>query len=282
MTPPRPQEQVSEVFLTGEDTTFHEISRWMVNPEADQQVLWLSAKSDSGTKSQVATMFLNTARVIGLPTVYYSFTQANAETEDGRSSLTSMMDNIIYQFAHFDPTLANSFKSAIQTGDVFSSSDDFNSRFQLLLRSLLSLDFAGNARMSPVLLLIDDLELPTDIPPSSEYNQFLQLLHEATKAKLQVSPPTSPMPTPCSPSIFSGSGTSNLQSSNSSPLPSFLRIVIMSRTLGNQPALIEKFALIRDYRQFMVSKKEKGKGNQRAKAPLTPIAEISSQSGTEA
>jgi hypothetical protein len=55
----------------------------------------------------------------------------------------------------------------------------------------------------------------------------------------------------------------------------------MSPSLGNQPALIEKFALIRDYRQFMANKKEKGKGNQRAKAPLTPIAEASSQSGTE-
>lgn len=281
MTPPPLQEQDSENFLTKENSTFHDVSRWMVNPEADQQVLWFPSKNDSGIKNQVTTMFLHSARVIGFPVVYYSFAQANTDKADGRSSLTSMMDNIIYQFAHFDSTLANSFKSAIQAGDVFGSPDDFYSRFQLLLRSLLSLDFSGHARMTPVLLFIDDLELPSATTPSSEYHQFLQLLHAATKARLQISPPTSPIISNSDPGpAISGPSSKNPQFGSSLPLPSFLRIVIMSRSLGNQPALIEKVALIRDYRQFMANKKEKG--NQRVKAPLTPIAEIHSQSGTEA
>lgn len=300
MTLPRLQGQGSETLLH-HNSTFHEIARWMVNPEAEQQVLWLHGKLEPCTKNNVAATFLEASKVIGFPVVYYSFAQSGVKKEDDQSGLRDMLDSMIYQFSLIDSTIADAFDVAIKENEGFQF-QDFYSRSQFLLRTLLSLSYAEHTKMYPSLLLIDDLEPSNSTSSVPEYDQLLQILHAASNATHQASFAPSPVfPSPdssFSPDISSSSAPNAQRASL--PFPPFLRIVVLSRSLGNNPSLIEQFACIRDGHRLIgarnsndkatklyscaVNGPNKGKGKERASSEtpsLIPIAEVNSQAGLD-
>lgn len=222
-----------------------QIARWMVNPEVKQQVFWLHGKFEAGTAgSQLGAALLEASKLIKFPAAYCSLSKGSNKAVQNivRDALGSM----IYQLSLFDDSLAGSFHAMITKSSMTFSSLDFFARFQLLLQTLRSLSFEDIAKRYPMLLIIDELE-PSDDGgvPSPEYNEILQILHAASI--------TTPASSPSSDTRFpldSFSPSSNFAIPNphhyrdSLSFPKFLRIVVLSRSLGNSPSIIEEFALI--------------------------------------
>lgn len=290
--------------ISHHNATFHEIAQWMVNHEVEHSVFWLHGKFETGaTKNQVVATFLEASKVIGFPVAYYSFAQGrNGRQSDQFSNLTDMLNSTIYQLSLSDSKLADAFHPFIE-GEAFGS-QDYRARFQLLLYALFSLSYAEQARLSPILLLIDDLEPSNSGSPSPEYNHLLQVLHTASVATHLASSASSPVfPSPDSSfSPDSSSSTISKTRGVSLPFPPFLRIIVLSRSLGANPALIEQFAYIRDIHRLVAARNgndkaaklyncavngpnHKGKGREIAHSPevssLIPIAEANSQASGE-
>ncbi|KAF9448271.1 hypothetical protein P691DRAFT_801037 [Macrolepiota fuliginosa MF-IS2] len=296
---PRLQDQGNEAPFH-DNATFQEITQWLVDHNAEHSVLWLHGKLEAGTKKQAAATFLEASKFIGFPAAYYSFSQGSKTKQDG--PLLHMVNGLIYQLSLFNPSLANAFDLAIGEEAEAAESQDF-SRFQSLLRALSSLSHTEQTKLYPTLIMIDDLEPSDSGSPSPEFNRLLPILYAASVSAQVASTSSSPVaPSPDS-SPSSPSSTSKYQL-ESLPFPSFLRILVLSRSLGNKPALIEQFAYIRDIHRLVGVRntsdkaaklynhavngpnfKGKGKGKERAhplESPLLiPIAEANSQTGED-
>jgi hypothetical protein len=276
------------------NTPFKEIVRWMVDHEPEHQVFWLHGKFESGTaRSQVVAALLETSKMTGFPVAYYSFPQSATESKPNQQS-QSMLGSMIYQLSLCNQDLAGAFNTAIAESSEAFVSLDFYSRFQIILHTLLSLSISEQAASFPVLLIIDNIDPSNAGLPSLEYDQLLQILYTASVATRAVTPASSPVPgSPFGPDEWPTSFPAAHY--NSLPLPSFLRIVVLSHSLGNNPSLIEKFAFIRaDGHRISgmrfprrlynptVNSSHKGKARERVpldRAPLIPIAEVNSQAG---
>ncbi|KAJ3571743.1 hypothetical protein NP233_g3561 [Leucocoprinus birnbaumii] len=186
------------------------------------------------------------------------------------------------------------FDTMITESNEPFGSQDFYSQFQAILHTLSKLSSKGEVKLFPLLFVIDDLEPMIGEESSEEFTLLLQALYSASTAT------TAPTPVSSSSTLDLQSNISTTSTSfnravilrESLGFPPFLRILVLSRSLGDKPSLIEKFAFIRDGHHSSNGKPNKlhssatkarnNASNNREEisldyAPLNTIAEANSQ-----
>lgn len=230
---------------------FQHICRWMVDVDAEHQVFWLHGKFESGTaRSPLVPALLEASKTLGFPAAYYSFSRGHTQATYHRKSC-DMLNSLVYQLSLFDTSIATTFSDMTTHSNAPFESLDFFAQFQVLLHSLSKLSTSDEVKLFPMLLLIDDLEPMSGGEPSEDFSRLIQALYSASVATSVTTPvsssssldrPLNYTPTPSS--TYSGILRESLA------FPPFLRIVVLSRSLGDKPCVIEKFAFIRDGHQL--------------------------------